>query len=612
MTTKTLSLIAASLLLSNTLYAEETLKDITVTTANKTAQSLQNVTSNVEVITADDIEERGYTTVVEALNSLPGISFSSNGGVGQPASVYLRGMDSKRTLVLIDGIRYNDPTGLNGAPFSDLLVDDIERIEVVKGAQSGIWGADASAGVINIITKSGTKGTHGSIKAEHGSFNTTHTNVELSHHTESYYLAASGSKISSDGFSAVQPYGTDLDNLEDDGYENKTYAFKAGIHLNETNKIDLSHRVIDSKTEADAYSFILGGFDPNSQYDVDAKYTFSSLKFNHVDSFNELNLYANRSTFSRYYPQSGFSPRFDGETREYGITSKITYRTTDFLLIGADYKTFKHKNSINKKTKNKGLFLSNTNIFEGFMGGKTILNESLRYDKYDTFKNKVTGKIGLKHIHENIQGLTTSLNYGTAYNIPTLYQLYTPFFGNSTLKPETTKSWDLTIAYKDFSLTYFHTRIEDLIDYDTSIFKYGNLAGTSKINGIEIAYRKEILENLLLTTNYTHLIAAKDSNNKTLGRRPKDDLKFGIDYYGIEKLHIGVDGEYVGKRYDRTDNQGRQTGKYTIINMTADYQLNKNVKLYGKIVNATDKSYQTVDGYASSPRAFTLGLKASF
>jgi len=97
-----------------------------------------------------------------------------------------------------------------------------------------------------------------------------------------------------------------------------------------------------------------------------------------------------------------------------------------------------------------------------------------------------------------------------------------------------------------------------------------------------------------------------------LGRRPKDDLKFSIDYYGIENLHIGVDGEYVGKRYDRTDNQGRQTGKYTIINMTADYQLNKNVKLYGKIVNATDKSYQTVDGYASSPRAFTLGLKASF
>ena len=612
MTTKTLSLIAASLLLSNTIYAEETLKDITVTTANKTAQSLENVTSNVEVITADDIEERGYTSVAEALNALPGISVVSNGGLGTTTSVYIRGMDSKKTLVLIDGVRYNDITGLSGAPFEHLMVSDIERIEVVKGAQSGIWGADAAAGVINIITKEPEKGVHGSSHVEVGSFETKKYGATLSTETENYSLKVSHNVVDTEGFSAQAPKGVDLDTLEDDGYINKTTSVKLGYNIDATNKIKLSYTLIDAKVEYDPFG------DPNGFAKSTTKDSFSSIHFNHVDSFNELNLYANRSKFKRKYISNFGTTPFNGEVNEYGITSKIPYRTEDFVLVGIDYKKFEHKNNLNKDFSNKGLFVTNTNTFTGFMGGTTILTESLRYDNYSAFDNELTGKIGLKHIHENIKGLVTSFNYGTAYTVPTLYQLYAPGstynnvyypIGNENLEPETTKSYDITVAYKDFSITYFNNKIDNLIMYTNG---YNNITGTSKIDGIEVAYNKEIFNDLLLSMNYTKLFSAEDAQGEKLKRRPTRTLKAAIDYYGIDKLHIGTDLEYVGSRTDKFGASDVETGKYTVVNMSADYQASKYFKVYGKVVNLTNKEYQTVYGYATSPRAFYIGIKARF
>ncbi|MGB5793950.1 TonB-dependent receptor, partial [Poseidonibacter sp.] len=142
--------LVASLLIATNLYSNENLETITVTSATKSTQSIKDVTSNVEVITKDEIEERHFTTVSEALNTLAGINVISNGGIGNTSSVFLRGMSSKRILVLIDGIKVNDVTSSSGAQFEHLLINEIEKIEVIKGAQSGIWGADASAGVINI------------------------------------------------------------------------------------------------------------------------------------------------------------------------------------------------------------------------------------------------------------------------------------------------------------------------------------------------------------------------------------------------------------------------------------------------------------------------------
>ena len=617
MTTKKLSLITATLLLSTNAFADITLEDITVVSATKTTQKLSNVTSNIEVITAGDIQDRGYTTVTQALNSLAGITFTQNGGLGQSTSVNVRGMDSRSTLVLIDGIRYNDITALSGAPFEHLMVENIAQIEVVKGAQSGVWGADAAAGVINIITKTPENGVHGSAHVEGGSFSTKKYGATLSAKTDTYYLNVSHNVVDTDGFTAQAPKDADIDTLEDDGYTNKTTSIKLGYNINETNKIELAHTLIDATTEYDPFG------DPDGFSKSTTKDAFSSVKFNHIDSFNELNVYANRSSFERAFIDDFSTSPFDGQVDEYGINSKIPYGEEDFVLVGADYKSFEHKNIINKDFNNKGVFITNNNTFKGFMGGTTILTESLRYDSYSTFDNELTGKIGLKHIHENIEGLVTSVNYGTAYTVPTLYQLYAPAstfggftspIGNENLQPETTKAFDVTLAYKDFSVSYFNNKIDNLIEYTNG---YNNVEGTSNIDGLEIAYAKEIIENLQLSMNYTNLFTAEDKDGNQLKRRASETFKMAVDYYGVEKLHVGADLEYVGSRTDIIFNpdfttSDVETGKYTVINVTADYQVTKAFQVYGKIVNLTDEKYQTVYGYATSPRAFYAGIRAKF
>ena len=617
-TTIKLSLIT-TIFLSTNLIAEEKLEDISVISATKTSQKLEDVTSNINVITAAEIEERHYTTVTEALNSLPGIDFNSNGGVGHTSNVYVRGFDSKRVLVLIDGIRYNDVSSLSGAPFAHIMVSDIEQIEVIKGAQSGVWGADASAGVINIITKQAKKGLNFSVAQEFGSFSTAQTQANISYKNDSFYVKAAHSNLNTKGFSSVAPRNADLDTLEDDGYSNKSTHLQAGFQINATNKIDFTHIVNDAKTQADAYDSETFSFDPNSQYNVESETKLSSVNFNHIDSFNEVDIFAKKSTFSRYYPQDAFSKNFDGETKEYGLTSKIPYGKEHFVVWGGEYKSFEHKNAIDKKYDNKAFFLTNNNKFEGLIGGTTLFTQSIRQDNYNKFDNKTTGKIGLKHIHSNIEGLTTSANYGTAYNVPTHYNLFDPFSGNENLTPEDTKGYDVTIGYKDLKVTYFNNTIKDMIDYEANFDaegnfiggNYQNVKGDSELKGVEVAYQTNISDDILLSLSYTNTDAT-NTKGETLARRAKENAKFGIDYYGVEDLHLGLNGAYIGERFDRANEEGQQTGKYTVANFTANYEVDKHLSFYGKVNNITDKYYQTVDGYASSPRAAYAGMKLTY
>ena len=605
-TTIKLSLLT-TILLTNNLIAEEKLEDITVVSATKTSQKLSDVTSNVNVITAQEIEERHYTTVTEALNSIPGITFRSNGGLGTTSSVNVRGMKSNRVLVLIDGIRQNDITGLNGAPFAHLITTDIERIEVIKGAQSGIWGADATAGVINIITKSAQKGLNFSVAQEFGSFGTSQTNANIGYKNDDFYFKINHNKLNSNGFTAYAPRGTDINQYEDDAYANKTTNIKAGFTITPTNKIDISHTTIDGQGNYDdAFNN-----NPNSTITTNStKDSFSSINFNHIDSFNEVNLYAKKSTFDRTSTSSFGSSPFKGEVKEYGLNSKISYLSNSFLLVGGDYKTFEHQSGLDRNYNNKALFLTNNNKITNALGD-TIVTESIRYDKYSDFKNKTTGKVGVKQSFSAVDGLNLSANYGTAYNIPTLYNLYGNFVGNSNLTPESTKSYDVTLAYKDFSATYFNSKIDNFIDYDFSSFNYQNLAGTSNIKGYELAYNSTLTDDIALNLGYTNL-TTQNSSGQALARQPKENIKFGLNYYGIDKLHLGAYGEYVGERYDQANKQGEQTGRYTIANFVANYDWDKHLSFYGKVDNIADKYYQTVDGYATSPRAVYAGMKLTY
>ncbi|MCT7525616.1 TonB-dependent receptor plug domain-containing protein [Aliarcobacter cryaerophilus] len=600
--------LVASFLIATNLYSQQTssLDEITISSATKSEEKLKNITANVDVITAEDIETRKFKTVVEALNSLSGVSISSNGGIGQTSSVYLRGMDSHRVLILVDGVRYNDITTPKGsANIEHLMINDIERIEVIKGAQSSIWGADASAGVINIITKSAQDGTHGNATIEYGRYNSKIARANISHKNENFDAKLSATRVDTDGFSAMAPKGKKAKDYEDDGYENTSANIKLGYNFDDSNRVSTSYEIIDTKVN----------FDSKPDDKISKANTLTHLANITYENRNDIALtkiYGNYTDIKREYSTN--TPKYKGIVKEYGVNTSINYLTSSNVTLGADYKKFENKANLNKDYNNKGIFISNTNKF---FDDKTIFTQALRYDRYSDFENKTTGKIGIKQYI--IEDLNISANYGTGYNVPNLFQLSMIYPGYENLEPEKTKSYDIGFEYKGFSITYFNTKVTNMIDwitinpitYDGT---YTNIEGTSKIKGTEIAYKNEVIEDTFLNLSYTNL-SAKDKDGNKLVNRPTNKFNFGVDYYGLKDFHFNINGEYIGTRYSPNSNYGDpdvKTGNYTVWNAVVDYDISKNFSTYLKLDNIFNKDYQIVDGYATSQRAAYVGLKASF
>jgi len=594
--------LGLSLLIATNIYANDTaqLDEITVTSATKSAQSIKDVTSNIDVITKEELEERNFSGVSEALNTLSGINITSNGGIGQLDSLYIRGVESKRILILVDGVRYNEPAGLSGAPLAQLLIDDIEQIEVVKGAQSGIWGADASGGVINIITTTVKKGFHGNALVEMGSFNTRKYSTTLSNRTDLGYIKVNASRIETKGFSSYEAekgtpnYGKRGDELgyERDGYNNNTYSIQAGLNLSDNDELNFSYKKINAKYDYDSSS------GDNTTNKSDLNHFFKSANYVHTEDNYDIKLNIQQSKFDR--TQNTFNAK--SLVNEFGIQSTINYTDNGNLVVGLNKQNFEDINN-ELKYQTNGVFLSNTNKF-----GKLLFTQALRYDNNTKFDEKVTGKLGLKY--NFTKDLNTSANYGTAYNAPTLSNLnYT-----STLSPESSKSFDLNVEYKNLKLTYFENRITDMINYISGSWpntQYENIDGESKLKGYEVSYKQNLGEETLLSLNYTHL-SAQDSDGEDLARRAKRQLGFGVDYYGFDKLQLNLNGSYIGTRYDSPNKEDAQTGRYTVWNSVINYEINKTFSTYLKVDNLFNKYYQTVDGYATAERSAYVGLKATF
>ncbi len=599
------SLVASLLLATTNLFSAQSLEPITVTSATKSTQSIKDVTSNVEVITKEEIEEKHFTTVTQALSTLSGINVISNGGLGNSSSVFIRGMDSRRILVLIDGVKFQDPSNTGGASFEHLMINDIERIEVVKGPQSGIWGADASAGVINIITKNNEEGTHTSVNTEFGSFQTKKYGMSVSNKTKKYDMGLSANRVLTDGFSSQVPYGDNPDDYVKNGYRNTTVNLKGGYNLTDSDRISANFNNINSLTQYD-------GNTPNQTKRSDNESNLYSIAYNKIYNNHDVKLKYDISKFEKEQLEASAAyevKNYNGETQIVELSDTIKYFDNDNFIIGVnreqtDVDYTKGNNVTNDDANiNKAIFLTNTNTFD-----KLIITESLRRDDYSTFNISNTGKIGAKYYI--LEDLSLSGNYGTAFNAPNLIQVLNPWgITNPDLEPEKTKGYDLSVNYKAITVTYFENKVENLINWKNS--QYQNIEGTSTLKGYELAYKKAVIEDTFLNLNYTAL-DAEDSKGDDLARRAKNQVGFGVDYYGIDRFQFNVNGQYIGDRFDRANKTGAETGNYTVWNSVINYDISKTYKAYLKVDNLFDKYYQTIDGYATAERSAYLGLKANF
>ena len=554
---------------------------------------------------ASGSEEKHFTTVTQALSTLSGINVISNGGLGNSSSVFIRGMDSRRILVLIDGVKFQDPSNTGGASFEHLMINDIERIEVVKGPQSGIWGADASAGVINIITKNNEEGTHTSVNTEFGSFQTKKYGMSVSNKTKKYDMGLSANRVLTDGFSSQVPYGDNPDDYVKNGYRNTTVNLKGGYNLTDSDRISANFNNINSLTQYD-------GNTPNQTKRSDNESNLYSIAYNKIYNNHDVKLKYDISKFEKEQLEASAAyevKNYNGETQIVELSDTIKYFDNDNFIIGVnreqtDVDYTKGNNVTNDDANiNKAIFLTNTNTFD-----KLIITESLRRDDYSTFNISNTGKIGAKYYI--LEDLSLSGNYGTAFNAPNLIQVLNPWgITNPDLEPEKTKGYDLSVNYKAITVTYFENKVENLINWKNS--QYQNIEGTSTLKGYELAYKKAVIEDTFLNLNYTAL-DAEDSKGDDLARRAKNQVGFGVDYYGIDRFQFNVNGQYIGDRFDRANKTGAETGNYTVWNSVINYDISKTYKAYLKVDNLFDKYYQTIDGYATAERSAYLGLKANF
>jgi len=586
-------------LFSSAIHANTQL-DKLVISANKTEQSIESVTSMIHIITAEEIEAKHYQTALEAISKLAGISFTQNGSIGMSSNVFLRGSDNKRILFLIDGIRINNPSSTNGAAIEHIPTANIERIEIVKGAQSGVWGSDAAAGVINIITKTNTRPQ---INLEYGSYNTKKVSAQGTVKTGKGNLTLSLQKIETDGFSSYVPSGDDVDNYEKDGYENTSAMAKFSTSFMNGGNLTMSHNHTSAINDYDAeYQ------NPNSPGTSDSRTDLTSIQY----IFDNTTVALKQSLFDSKQTHSEYTDRIEGRTQSVDVTQQYnnllfglgyTHNETDSEKPSYTYpaptyiKTYQGQNIQNASNDTKSIYLTHHHKH-----GALLFNEALRWDNYSNFDSIITGKLGVKAII-NKQSFVTA-NYGTAYNAPSIIQILNPWgISNPDLEPERSRDVDLGYTYSDFNVTLFKKSVDNLIDWHSSQFQ--NVEGTTEILGLEASYQHS-WNSVDLITNIARVETQKEDGSN-LARRPETEASVDVTWYASDHLDFNVNAQYIGARSEEA-----YTQFYTVVNSVINYQINKDLNAYLKLNNVFDTYYQVVDNYGAQERSAYLGVNAQF
>ncbi|MFZ2384714.1 MAG: TonB-dependent receptor [Candidatus Omnitrophota bacterium] len=585
--------------------------------------------SSTTVITGEEIENSGKLTVEEVLKSVPGVSVIGSGGFGGSVQVYMRGAKPGHVLVMIDGIEVNDPISIERSfDFANLTTDNIERIEVVRGPQSTLYGSDAMAGVINIVTKKGSLKPETAVFSETGAHNTFREGAEVRGTSGaldySFYL----SRLDSDGINKVST-GT-----EKDGYRNTTFSSRIGYKVLDDAELSLVSRYTDVKTDIDAAAY---DDDPNyiswsKDYALKAAFDQplnSWWKHNLSFSWHYLDR-KDRSETDEAHPYDYISDWYKGDDQKTAWQHDFTLASWDTLIAGLEYEkergsSYYYSEGVwgpysskqdSKSVENKGYYLQNQFKFRE----RLFITPGIRVDDHQLFGVETTYKISaVYHILES--GTSLKANYGTAFKAPSLYQLYSSY-GDPSLNPDESKSYDFGFEQKlfsdklSFSLTRFHNDFRDMVDYDSAASKYMNI-GRARTEGYEAGAGFRFFDGLSINANFTYT----DTENKETGlellRRPRRQVNLDLDWRFMPKADLNLGMSYVGRRrdviYDAYYNESFVTDKaYTVFRIASSYELTRNFRVFARIENIFDKKYEEIPGYAVPGRSFYAGLRASF
>lgn len=601
-------MIMAATLAASPLQAAEELPAVVVT-AGRVAEDPARISAAVTVIDEEEIEKAQVTTVSELLRRQAGISIVSNGGPGKTTSLFMRGGNNGHTLVLVDGVRVGSVT--TGAfDWSLMSPEDIERIEIVRGPQSSLYGADAMSGVIQIITKRGKGKTTVKLRGEAGGMSSSSGHLQLSGATEtgvSYALNAAGQRT--DGVS-VAANGTETDPF-------RQLQFSGRIESPLGNgTLELTARHSRSRNGLDGGWVLADILNWNS----DSMQSVYSIKASYPLLENwESSLQLSRSQDDvRGVDPGNANNNSDIHTRITQLNWQNIVEIADVsLLFGFDHHTDKATNPlapINKRLYQNAGFAS-----VAWHGELIDLNASGRYDRNSAFANRATWHVG--GALRPVAGLKLAANYGTAFKAPSINDLYWPAAGNPNLKPESSKGWDAAISYERdsdtlayaLSATWFDQRYKDLIAWAPiapgSWTWIPSNVNTATTRGLELSTRIDYA-GVYVAASWNYLRAKDSSNGTWLARRPKEsaNLLAGFD---LGPLNVEGNLSIVGPRFSSPNNARYMKG-YRKSDLRARYRINEMLELTTRLDNVENKSYEEASGYGVPGRVWYAGLGATF
>lgn len=603
--------------------------DEIVVTASRSLKKQGDVGKIVEVITREELDAAQGRSLAELLNTTVGINIGGSGNnLADSRSVYLRGATAANTLILINGIAVNDASGITGEfNISNIAIDQIERIEVLKGASSTLYGSDAVAGVINIITKKGEGALKANALLSGGSYKTFKQAVGLNGQLDKTSIAFNFSNLDAKGFSIAEP-PVNQTGFDRDGFSQQALQFNIGQYITNNLKIDGGLQLSNQNGDLD-----MGGFSDakNSTYKKTALLANLGTQINLKNG--DLKFIFSQNNVSNKFSEQGILTDNIGKiTNAEGV---LSYRISSFLdfTSGINYKYSETEqiniyNSLLAKDANSHLssiytsfFLKGGDFFRMELGG--------RYNKHNIFGENFTYTINPSILINN--SIKVYVNVSSAFRAPSLYQLTSIYRNPDGLDPETSYTYETgfsaDILKNKLSVTtsFYKRKIEDLIDF--GVTSNGNYVYLNKNeqndNGVEVKLTYKPTSAFNLHTFYTY----SDGKLKTdanlpavdnLLRRPKNTVGAQMSYNFNQKFNASLIYKWVDQKQDVywDDNT------YSSVNSTlhsyhkfdayAQYKIQKNISLFADVKNIFNVSYHEFAGYQTMGTNFNAGLSFNF
>jgi len=562
--------------------AQET-TDAILVTANRTPVTKDDTLASVDVITREDIEQKQAQDVPDLLSGLAGIDLTRNGGRGNTSSIHIRGTSNDQTLVLVDGVRVASAT-TGGPELSNLAPEQIERIEVVRGPRASLYGADAIGGVTQIFTRRNA-GANASVTA--GGNNTRAATVGYGRNSDKGFWSLNAARHLTDGFDVKD--GTEPD---DDGFRQSSLSFRGAREITDNARV----------TAATQYR----AGEPRFDGDTNG----SSNKQHSTRLGLEL-------TPTGYWDFSvDVSRAFDEiDAREFGggrfITERdsLTYQNdfylggSQILTLGSDWRRDKVSGTTNYTDDER----ENAAVFGQYQWRPSAwdLELSLRHDDNEAFGTQTTGSAAAGY--QFTQTMRGFVSYGTGFKAPSFNKLFFPSFGNPNLDAEHSRSWEATLTGSrnvDWHFTAFRTEIDDLIGFDPVTFTAANV-DDAVIEGVE-AQLTTTLAGLRTHFNATLQDPENDRTGNTLRRRAEVLANLNVSRR-FGDFRLGADTRYRGDRYEDAANTDELEG-FATVDLRAGWQFAPQWQLRGIVRNATDRTYQTADGFNTEGRVGLITL----